>query len=145
MVLEKAGTQPLGTCIDSRQATVAELVSLRPILEVCNRDTGYNGGGRRRVPWWRQKASRKQLSYTTKEILVVARERRWESGRRGGGVGGDRDAEESEDEAGSDRYRYAGTETGDAVDKVCTYTDGQRTYTDGQISKPATLDRLDSV
>ena len=112
-VLEKAVTQSLGTYIDSRQATVEELVSLRPILEVCNRDTGYNGGGRRRVPWWRQKASRKQLSYTTKEISVVARERRWESGRRGGGVGGDRDAEESEDEAGSDRYRYAGTETGD--------------------------------
>ena len=31
------------------------------------------------------------------------------------------------------------------VDKVRTYTGGQRTYTDGQISKPATLDRLDSV
>ena len=31
------------------------------------------------------------------------------------------------------------------VDNVRTYTGGQRTYTDGQISKPATLDRLDSV
>ena len=31
-LLEKAGTQPLGTYIDRRQATVAEWVALRPIL-----------------------------------------------------------------------------------------------------------------
>ena len=36
-VIEKAGTQPLGTYIDRRQATVAEWVALRPILEVCDR------------------------------------------------------------------------------------------------------------
>ena len=36
-VLEKSGTQPLGTYIDRRQATVAEWVALRPILEVCDK------------------------------------------------------------------------------------------------------------
>ena len=39
-VLEKAGTQSLGTYIDRRQATVAEWVALSPILEVCDIDTG---------------------------------------------------------------------------------------------------------
>ena len=39
-VLEKAGTQTLGTYIDRRQATVEEWVVLRLILEVCDRDTG---------------------------------------------------------------------------------------------------------
>ena len=38
-VLEKAGTQYLGNYIDRRQATVAEWVELRPILEVCDRET----------------------------------------------------------------------------------------------------------
>ena len=57
--------------------------------------------------------ARKQLSATLKDILAVARERRWKSERRGWD-GGDRDAEESED--GARRYwsRNAGTETGDA-------------------------------
>ena len=43
--LEKAGTQSLGTYIDRRQATVAEWVALRTILEVCDIETGYEGGG----------------------------------------------------------------------------------------------------
>ena len=67
-VLEKAGTQSLGNYINRRQATVAEWVELRPILEVYNRDTGYEGGGRLREPWWRQTTAIKQLSYTLKEI-----------------------------------------------------------------------------
>ena len=36
-VLEKAGTQSLGTYIERRQVIVAEWVALRPILEVCDR------------------------------------------------------------------------------------------------------------
>ena len=68
MVLEKAGTQSLGTYIERRQATMAEWVALRPILEVCDRETGYEGGGRLREPWWRQMAVRKQLSATLKKI-----------------------------------------------------------------------------
>ena len=47
-VIEKAGTQILGTYIDRRQATVAEWVASLPILEVCERETGYKGGGARR-------------------------------------------------------------------------------------------------
>ena len=42
-VLEKSGTHILGTYIDRRQAAVAESVMTRPILEVCDRDTGYEG------------------------------------------------------------------------------------------------------
>ena len=48
-----------------------------------------------------------------KEILVAARERRWKSGRSGGG-GGDRDTDESWDGEGGDGYWDDGKETGDA-------------------------------
>ena len=73
---------------------MAELVATRPILEVCERETGYEGGGRLKESWWRQMAARKQLIATLKEILMAARERCWKSGRRGKIGGGDRDAEE---------------------------------------------------
>ena len=43
--LEKAGTQPLGTYIYRKQAIVMEWVAFCPILEVCDRETGYDGGG----------------------------------------------------------------------------------------------------
>ena len=49
--LEKLVTQPLGTYIDRRQATVAKWVALLPILEVCERETDYKEGGRRRDLW----------------------------------------------------------------------------------------------
>ena len=39
-VLKESGKQTLETYIANRQATVAELVALRPIIEVCDRDTG---------------------------------------------------------------------------------------------------------
>ena len=84
-VLEKAGTHSLGAYTDRRQTTVAEWVELRPILEVCDRETSYKGGGRCREPWWRQTADRKYLSARLKEIPEAARERRWKSGRHGGG------------------------------------------------------------
>ena len=83
----------------------------RPIIEVCDRDTGYKRGGRRREPWWRKTAARKQLSATLEEILAEARARRWEF-RRNGEDGGCREVAESD--AGSDRPWYAGTKTGDA-------------------------------
>ena len=113
-VLEKAETQPLETYIDRRQATVAEWVTLCPILEVCDRETGYEGGGRLREPWWRKMVAQKQLSAMLKDISTAVWERRWKSGRRGGSGGGTRDSEESEYGAGSDGFRYAGTETDDA-------------------------------
>ena len=92
-------------------------MALRPILEVYDKDTGYEGDGRCQEPWWRQMAAIKQLSATLKEILVAARERRWKSVRRGGG-GGDIDTMELEYGEGSDGSRDASMETGDAqVDK----------------------------
>ena len=93
-VLKKSGTQSLRAYIDRRQATVAGWVALCPILEVCDREMGYEGGGRCREPWWRQTAARKHMSVMLKEISAASREKRWESGRCGGG-GGDRDAVDS--------------------------------------------------
>ena len=40
IVLKEAVTQALGAYIDKRQATVAEWMELRPILEVYNREPG---------------------------------------------------------------------------------------------------------
>ena len=91
---------------------MVEWVALQPILEVVNKESGYEGGRRRQEPWWRQTAASKQLIATLKDILAAARERRWKSGRLGGG-GLDRYVEESEDGAGSNWSRDAGTETGD--------------------------------
>ena len=76
-VLEKAGTQYLGTYVDRRQATVVEWVAPRPILKVCDNDTYYKGGGRRCEQRWRKMATIKQLSDTLKEILR----------RQGSGIG----------------------------------------------------------
>ena len=45
---------------------MAELVELRPILEVCDRETGYEGVGRLLDPWWRQTAARNYLGATLK-------------------------------------------------------------------------------
>ena len=72
---------------------MAEWVELCPILEVCDKVSGYEGGVRRRKAWWRQTAAINQLSATLKDILAAARERRCIYGRHGRG-GGDRDAEE---------------------------------------------------
>ena len=83
---------------------------MSPILEIYDRELGYEGGGRRREPWWRQTAARKQLSVTLEDILVVTRVWRWESGRRGGGRGG---REVAESDTGSNGPWYAGTEIGD--------------------------------
>ena len=66
--LKEAGTQTLGTYIDKQQSTVAELVVLRPIIEVCDMDIGYKGGGRCPEPWWQHTAAQNQLSTMLKEI-----------------------------------------------------------------------------
>ena len=71
--------------MDRQQATVAEWVALRPIFDVCARYTGYEGGGRLQVLWWRQEAEYNQLKFTVEAILAAARvQRRQESGRCGG-------------------------------------------------------------
>ena len=92
---------------------MVEWVALRPILEVVNKETGYEGGRRRQKPWWRQTAASKQLIATLKDILPAARERRWKSGRHGGGRR-DREVADSESDAGRNGPWDAGTDTGDA-------------------------------
>ena len=52
-VLEKAESHSLGNYIERIHATVAEWVELRPILEVCDREVGYEGGGSLQDPWLR--------------------------------------------------------------------------------------------
>ena len=79
-LLKESGTHYLGEYIDRRQAEVAYWVVLMKILEVCNKDTGYEGGG------W-QTAAMKQLSDMLKEILVEARVRHCKSSRHGEGGG----------------------------------------------------------
>ena len=74
--LQGAGTQPLQTYVDRRQATVAEWVALRPIFDICAREMGYEGGGRLWVPWWRQAAAEKQLKVTVEAVWEAARVRR---------------------------------------------------------------------
>ena len=76
-MLKEPGTQTLGEHIDKRQAKVAEWVSLIPIMDICNRETGYEVGGRCIETWWRQTAAQKQLSATLEEILVAARAECW--------------------------------------------------------------------
>ena len=66
-----------------------EWVELQPIFDVCARETGYEGGGKLQVQWWRQATAENQLKVMVKYILVTARVRRLqESGRRGDSKGG---------------------------------------------------------
>ena len=82
--------KPLRDYINKRQATVAEWVDLRPIFEVCVKEIGHEGGGRLQEPWWRQAATEQHLKATLKEISTEAWDwRRRESGRHGGGKGGE--------------------------------------------------------
>ena len=87
-LFKEAGNQYLGVYIDKRQATVMGWVVLRPILEVFDKETGNEGGGRRRDPRGRKTESRKQLCATLKDISTAVRVRRRKSGRRGEGGGG---------------------------------------------------------
>ena len=43
-------------------------VALRPIFEVCTREIGYEGGGKLRVPWWRQAIAEKNMKVTEEDI-----------------------------------------------------------------------------
>ena len=51
---EGLGNQSESIYIEQQQATVAQWVALRPLFEVCARETGYEGGEWRREVWWRQ-------------------------------------------------------------------------------------------
>ena len=52
VVREAAETQSTISHIGKRQRTMAQWVVLRPILELCARETGYEGGGEIRDAWW---------------------------------------------------------------------------------------------
>ena len=52
-VLQAAGTKPLWEYMNKSQATVAEWVALRPIFEVCAKETGYDVWGGVCKQWWR--------------------------------------------------------------------------------------------
>ena len=68
-VQEAAGTQLAKTYIGRIQEMVAQWVALRPIIKLCIREMGYEGGGRRRDTWWNQEAPETQLRATLEEIL----------------------------------------------------------------------------
>ena len=98
-VLQGEGKHSLRTYVDRQQVTVGEWVAIRPIFDVCVRETGYEGGGRLRVPWWRKKAAENHLRVMVEARLAASRLRRQqESGRRGGSKGasegGSTDSEE---------------------------------------------------
>ena len=61
-VFKEAGNNKLGMYVDKRQAKFAEWVVLRLIIEICGRDTGYEGRRRRSETWWQKAAARKHLS-----------------------------------------------------------------------------------
>ena len=45
----------------AHQETMAQLVALGPIFDVCVGENGYDEGGRRREAWWQQEATEKQI------------------------------------------------------------------------------------
>ena len=75
-IREAAGTQSARIYIERRQATVAQWVVLRPLFDVCARETGYEGGGRRRKVCWRQEVTVKQLRATMEDSREAKRRRR---------------------------------------------------------------------
>ena len=61
---------------------MAQWVALSPLFEVCTRETGYEGGERRRKVWWIQEATEKQL-WATLEDSREAKRRRRSGGKMG--------------------------------------------------------------
>ena len=84
--------------MDRRQATLADLVTLWPIFDVCAGDTGYEVGGRLQMPCWRKEAVYNQLRVTVEAISEASRVQRrqesgWSVGSEGGSEGGIMDSE----------------------------------------------------
>ena len=75
-IREAGGTQLGSIYIEQQQATIAQWVALRPLFELCARETWYEGGGRRSKVWWRQEATEKQLRATLKDSREAKRRRR---------------------------------------------------------------------
>ena len=74
-VREAAGMQSARTYIGIQQATMAQWVALRPLFEVCARETLYKGGGHKRDAWWRQEAPEKQIRATLADLRKDKRRR----------------------------------------------------------------------
>ena len=92
-MLQEMREKTLREFINKRQATVAKLVFLRHIFEVCTKETGYKGGWRLRELWLQPESAVKQLKATLNFFLVGGWERRKrKSGRRDGGEGGEADS-----------------------------------------------------
>ena len=72
-VLKEAGNHSQGAYISKRQTTVAEWGALKSIMEVCDKETCYEIGGRLHDTWLRKTAARKQMSDMLKYILTAAR------------------------------------------------------------------------
>ena len=68
LVLEATGNQSVMADIGRRQGAVDQWVMLRPIFEVCTRNTGNKGGWRRRDVRWRQEMAETQFKATLDEI-----------------------------------------------------------------------------
>ena len=66
-MLQETGMNSKATYIGLWKATVAQWVSLKPILEVYTLETGYEGGGRNRQLWWRQGTTAEALVTTLEE------------------------------------------------------------------------------
>ena len=66
-VIRAVGMQSAATYIGRRQATVSQWVALQPLLEVLMRETGYEGGVRKRQPWWRHGTTLEVLRITLEE------------------------------------------------------------------------------
>ena len=67
-VLQREGTQMLRKYVARQQETVAEWVATRPIFVVCARETGFEGGVRLRVRWWRYNKAENQIRVTVEDI-----------------------------------------------------------------------------
>ena len=63
-MIQEAGTQLLQTYIGRMQEAVEEWIALRTILEVCAKETGYEGRRRHQDPWWRQMTAKKHMRGT---------------------------------------------------------------------------------
>ena len=61
VVQESLGSQSVMAYIGRTHETVAQWMEMCPIFDVCENETGYEGEGKLREPWWRQEAEEKQL------------------------------------------------------------------------------------
>ena len=59
------------TYIGRHQEMVQQWLALQPLMEVCDQETGYKGGGRCRRSRWRQGATAEVLRTTLEEALWV--------------------------------------------------------------------------